>query len=192
MSREYPHFYRVTSLLGLIGAVAAYPLVILAVIQSPWFDLFSNALSDLGRYSNYPGNVYFNAGLILSGLLTSVFAISLIVSVKSISLETWKYTLLIATVSLIAIGLFPEDLGALHLVPSVTFFASLPLTILIYGTINLYSGRKAVGVEALILSSACIGVWTADWSWSGVAIQELITSIIGSYWIVKVIASLSH
>lgn len=174
---------------GVAGAIVAYPFMFASILHSPWFNFYSNALSDLGSGLNFPYNIYFNLGLIIAGVLSSIFSITLLVT-KELNLKvSWKLPLMLATTSLIAIGVFPEDLGTLHFLASVTFFVSLVLALLLYGIIGVLSDGRPLSRESLLLAAFATGVWSADWSWKGIAIQELFSSIAASYWLIRIITS---
>ncbi|MEM1547135.1 MAG: DUF998 domain-containing protein, partial [Candidatus Methanomethylicia archaeon] len=67
--------------LGVLGAVIAYPFIGISIMLSPWFNPYENALSDLGNIALNGLTAYiFNLGLILSGFLIALFA--LFVSLK--------------------------------------------------------------------------------------------------------------
>ncbi|MGQ9478449.1 MAG: DUF998 domain-containing protein [Thermoproteota archaeon] len=65
-------------LVWVLGAVIAYPFIFLSALLSPWFNIYDNALSDLGNTClNVSVAWIFNGGLVLSGALIAFFSIML-------------------------------------------------------------------------------------------------------------------
>ncbi|MEM2940663.1 MAG: DUF998 domain-containing protein [Thermoproteota archaeon] len=174
-------------LLGVLSAVVAYPFIAFSIVLSPWFNFYNNALSDLGNIArNTPVAYVFNAGLILSGLLTVSFA--LLVSFKNHSWKylSWSILLMVAGVNLALIGVFPEDAGIIHRLVSTIFFLSLFSVMLMYSFCSWVLGTKATGIVALVFSMMSIIVWAVKWGWRGVAIQETVASLMASIWLLLV------
>jgi hypothetical membrane protein len=85
MPRSYPY-------LAIAAVVVAYVLIATAVLMSPWFNWYNNALSDLGNSAAQRNIVsgadwVFNTGLIMAGALTTVFGVQL----SRESEFSWKY-----------------------------------------------------------------------------------------------------
>ncbi|MCL5068764.1 MAG: DUF998 domain-containing protein [Thaumarchaeota archaeon] len=68
--------------MAIAAAVVAYVLIVTAVLISPWFSWYNNALSDLGN-SAAQRNIasgadwVLNTGLVVAGVLTAVFGVQL-------------------------------------------------------------------------------------------------------------------
>lgn len=168
-------------LLGILGATAAYFFIIISILASPWFSFYNNALSDLGNAVTHASTSWiFNLGLILSGLLEVSFATLLSVKHASWKYLLWSIPLVVAGGDLAMIGVFSENVGRMHLVVSVVFFLSMILTMLLYSFVSWPLGSPRVGMLALVFGVASTVVWFVKWPWNGVAIQETITSIMGS------------
>ncbi|HYB03336.1 MAG TPA: DUF998 domain-containing protein [Nitrososphaerales archaeon] len=179
MKRRYPY-------LAITAVVIAYTSIATAILLSPWFNWFNNALSDLGNTSN-PLNItssaawIFDSGLILAGILITLFALLL----SRDEHYSWKYViwvvpLLISTIDLSLIGVFNESFGNIHLVVSIIFFFFTALTLLTYSYVSFPLGTPKTGAVSLILGVLCAAVWVARWPWQGVAIQETVTSLASS------------
>ncbi|MDG7000816.1 MAG: DUF998 domain-containing protein [Nitrososphaerota archaeon] len=175
MPRSYPY-------LAIAAVVVAYVLIATAVLMSPWFNWYNNALSDLGNSAAQRNIVsgadwVFNTGLIMAGALTTVFGVQL----SRESEFSWKYLiwtipLTIASVDLSLIGVFNESFGSIHLIVSVIFFFFSALTLFLYSYLSFPMGTPRTGAIALVLGILCAAVWVVKWPWSGVAIQETVTS----------------
>jgi len=94
---------------------------------SPWYLLGQHYLSDLGVGE---GAIAFNAGVILAGLFTIPFALGVAQSLKEYLLGRFgSVALMGAGLALMAVGLFPESYGRLHMIVSLLFFVLLFLTL---------------------------------------------------------------
>lgn len=174
-------------ILGVFSAVTAYPFIAVSIALSPWFNFYNNALSDLGNIAwNAPVAYVFNFGLILSGSLTVSFALLTSLKHRSWKYLPWSILLTVAGVNLVLIGVFPEDAGIIHRRVSTVFFLSLIVVMLIYSVCSWALKMLVTGMAALIFSIASAAVWTVKWGWDGVAIQETITSLMTTIWLIMV------
>ena len=91
---------------GVIAPVCALVSVGISIILSPWFSWTDNALSDLGVSPVAP---IFNGGLILTGILLSLFAIAVArVRRKSSCGFAGAIGFLFAGFSVVGVGVFTE------------------------------------------------------------------------------------
>ena len=174
------------SYLAIAAVIIAYSSITAAILLSPWFSWFNNALSDLGNTSN-PLNIssgaarIFDFGLIVGGILITLFAILLLRDARYSWLYTiWIIPLLISSIDLSMIGVFNESFGNIHLVVSIVFFFFTALTLLTYSYVSFPLGTPRTGAVALVLGVVCAATWVARWPWQGVAIQEAVTSLASS------------
>jgi len=65
---------KLAELCGVIGPIIALAFIAFAIAYSPWFNWYTNALSDLGVGE---AALIFNLGLIVGGVLTTIFAIGM-------------------------------------------------------------------------------------------------------------------
>ena len=178
---------RLSRLLGVLGAAISYPFILVSILFSPWFSIYDNALSDLGNTSlNGSISWVFNAGLIISGFLIACFALTKFVNRIVVRIVSWALPLTVAGVDLDLIGIFPENRGEIHGVVSVIFFTLMILGMLIYGFVSLPLGSQTIRAIAFAFAITSIVIWFAPWPWKGVAIQETLTSIMGSLWLILV------
>jgi hypothetical membrane protein len=174
-------------LLGVLGAVIAYPFIAVSIILTPWFNFYNNALSDLGNIAwNAPVAYVFNLGLILSGSLVALFALTTSFKYRSWKYLSWSVMLTVAGIDLALIGVFPEDAGRLHGLVSTIFFVSIIVVMLVYSFCSWALKTPVIGVVALMFSIASVAVWTVKWGWEGVAIQETVTSLLTAIWLIMI------
>ncbi|MEM2089281.1 MAG: DUF998 domain-containing protein [Thermoproteota archaeon] len=174
-------------ILGVLGAVIAYPFIAISIVLTPWFNFYSNALSDLGNIArNAPVAYVFNFGLILSGFLVALFALLTSLKHRSWKYLSWSVLLIVAGIDLALIGVFSEDAGRLHGLVSIVFFILIIIVMLAYSFCSWVLGTPVAGVFALVFSIASATVWTVEWGWDGVAIQETVTSLMTAIWLVMV------
>jgi len=173
--------------LGLLSASIAYPFIAVSIALSPWFNLYDNALSDLGNMArNGTIALFYNSGLILTGSFATLFAIIVSVGHASWKYHSWTISLVATGISLSLIGLFPEDAGRIHGLVSMLFFGLIAITMLIYSYSSWPLGSPRVGAIALTFGIACPLVWILEWPWHGVAIQETLTSSMMAVWLIMV------
>jgi len=168
--------------LGVIGAVWGVLSVMISVALSPWFDWFNNALSDLG-VSNVAA--IFNSGLIVAGLLASIFGVAYVKSERdNIVGLCGGIILVIACISLIGIGVFSEAFGIIHFYFSVAFFVLVLISSLVLGIrFIVYKEHIWFGVYSLFVSVLGICGW-ALLKFPGVAIPEAVTAFPIAIWII--------
>jgi len=174
-------------ILGILSAIVAYPFIVLSIAISPWFNLFDNALSDLGNVAQQGGTAWiYNVGLMLTGLFATLFAIIASVQHPLLRYRVWTMPLTATGIDLALIGFFPENAGRIHGLVSVIFFALIAITMLIYSYSSWPLGSPRIGALALAFGIACPIVWFVEWPWHGVAIQETITATMMAIWLILV------
>lgn len=192
---------RFSGLCGIIGPLIALVSIIIAIYLAPWFNWFTNALSDLGHPwmiggSNgtpgyNPSAPVFNTGLILAGLITLILTVWLIryqFFERSIIGIIAAIILTIAQFFLIGIGVFHEGFGSVHFTVSLGFFVTLLIAGMIYGIrLMLESPTRLIGAIALILALISAIIWVAYYMnllpFTGVAIPEIISAITAIIWV---------
>ncbi|RLJ09554.1 MAG: hypothetical protein DRP15_03350 [Candidatus Aenigmatarchaeota archaeon] len=162
---------------GVLGIIIGTTSVAIAIVISPWFSFTDNWLSDLGV--RYPEAVFFNTGLILAGLLGSIFSLFFVKNMTG-------YILFVSTVSLMGVGLFPETTGPLHFYSSVMFFVSSILSMLLTGIKKDYH-LKYIFVALAVIS---IAAWLPFVDLGRGAIREIVSSLCFSVFVLLLIYSL--
>jgi len=167
-------------LCGVIGPIVPLSFIAFAIAYSPWFNWFNNALSDLGVSE---AALIFNSGLIIGGILATIFAIGLMqIFEKQFLGFVGAFALFLSTISLCAIGVFPESTGRIHLYFSLSFFALLAVSVLLIGAALMReSSQRYLGLFS-ILTVLVAGVAVAAVPHEGAAIPEIIASLAASVW----------
>ncbi|HOP09418.1 MAG TPA: DUF998 domain-containing protein [Candidatus Methanofastidiosa archaeon] len=142
----------------------------IAISKAEWFTWQDNWLSDLGVHSG--SAAFFNSGLIISGILTVLVAIGMVLYLDDKPIfRMGKATFLVAGVSLMLIGVFTEDYSPYHYIVSVMFFVLSMISMLIVG-IGYLIERKNVGAIFCILGIGGGTMWAIPWPGSAGAIPE--------------------
>ena len=173
--------------LGVVAALAAYPFILASIALSPWFNVYNNALSDLGNtVSNGAVGYVYDAGLVVAGAM--VFAFSAVLSRESRDKRTmvWTVPLMVAAVDLAMVGVFSENTGHIHGVVSEVFFLMIVVTMLAYSYVSWPLESPRIGAVALVFGILSALVWFISWPWNGVAIQEAATSGMTAVWLILV------
>ncbi len=145
--------------------------IFIAIIISNWFDIYNNALSDLGHATRSRVAPIFNIGLSLGAFLLTIFAVSYVKNISRILM----ILLLFCAFSLNLIAIFDEVYGNLHYWVSVAFFISLTLLLASYG---YFMKQMILTIIAVIVVGI---VWYLHIVYSipkGAAIPELISIFI--------------
>jgi len=169
---------------GVLSPIAAFVLVSLAILISPWWSWTENALSDLGVDGT--NALLFNSGLILSAILFFIFVLGGLKRFfqNQVIGRIGVFFLVLVAVFLFLIGVFPEPTPyRLHIIVSVGFFATLVLSLLILAAalLRIPSERK-IGVFTLTLAIIALLPWVIPNPWKGVAIPELVAALAEAVW----------
>ena len=169
----------ILSLAGICGVLYPIILIggsLLAVSMAPTFDWNSNWLSDLGGQIpnspdpwifNIPGVIshplydrpyvttdatvaVFNTVLMLAGLVLLIFSIGLRKSLLTSGGRLSALLLIIASICIILVGIFPETAGFFHSVPAVIGFVFIATGMCCIGVLLLES-NKSLGYLTFIL-----------------------------------------
>jgi len=166
--------------------VVAFTIITLAILRSPWFSWTDHYLSDLGIQAT--SHMLFNSGLIISGVLFTVFAFGFRGS--TLSGRRWgrlgALLLILDGCALSAIGIFPLRDNALHILvlhilAAAAFFALIPAALSLVGATMVNSSEKALGwftlVVALFTGAVIVVLWPVVLvfaKWEGGAISQAI------------------
>jgi hypothetical membrane protein len=153
MSSKWPISPRIAGFCGIIAPITAFCFIGLAVLLSPWFSWTENWLSDLGGFSGGISSVIFNMGLIIAGFLGVIFTLGIRHTgiLKNPSGNFGIFSLLITTVALIGIGVFPETTGTPHSVFSMLFFIGIGVSLFLIGVALFKLNEKKLGWFVFIL-----------------------------------------
>lgn len=178
---------RISGICGIITPIVAFTCILLAIALAPQFSWTDNALSDLGIVTGAT-SILFNLGLILSGILTLLFASGLFTYFRSNSLGRLSALILVLdSLALTAIGVFPENVKPMHLYASVAFFVLFPISMLFVTASFLRASRARMGLLTLSIALFAAIVWIAEFLLRyvpGVAIPETLSALAASLWTV--------
>jgi hypothetical membrane protein len=169
--------WRRYALCGIIGPTVAYCFIAISIGLSPWFNWRTNALSDLGHAITSEAASWYNFGLLLSGFLTTIYA------VKALRAHAQYTSCCLVTSALLLqlVATFDEVYGFLHFLVSVLLFASFGLGSLVYAV----EARSKMASVAFVIS---LGSWLLYWTGAyaaGIAIPEAISSLATGLWIIS-------
>ncbi|MGQ9788612.1 MAG: DUF998 domain-containing protein [Candidatus Hadarchaeaceae archaeon] len=168
---------RFAGLCGVAAPIVALLFIFMAITFSPWFSWTANALSDLGVGE---AALIFNSGLVLGGVLATVFATVMLAAYPDRVRRTGALVFLLGTISLIGIGIFSEAAGQIHFYFSVAFFILVPISFWIMGVGIFRSVHKSWGIFTLVLGVVGALPWTHHWP--AVAIPELLSALCFTAW----------
>jgi hypothetical membrane protein len=171
--------FGIAGLCGIVGPIISLSFIEIAIIYSPWFNWFKNALSDLGVHE---AALIFNSGLIIGGILTTIFGIGLMqIFRKQVLGFIGSFTRGLSSISLCAIGIFPESAGRIHFYVSVGFFSLLVISLFFIGVALVRkSSQRYFGFFSILAGLVAVAAWAIPYE--GVAIPEITASVAGSVW----------
>jgi len=125
-------------------------------------------------------------GLIIGAVLSIIFAVGLMQILRKRVLGfIGTFIFALATISLFAIGVFPETAGHIHLYVSVAFFMLFPISLFFIGTSMIKeSSERTLGFATIlfgmfaVMSAAPIILASVD----DVGVHELLAALSGSAW----------
>jgi hypothetical membrane protein len=164
------------ALFGVAGPLVAFIFIGISIALVPWFSWWNNALSDLGHAVHSRSAPYFNFGLLLAGLLITVFTVT-------VFWKHAKYTspfLMMTAFALQLVAVFDEVYGQLHGTVSVIFFVFLILSCLVYAI----EKRSILGVLSFVIG---LGVWILFGEriiQAGIAVPEIISVVAATSWVI--------
>lgn len=143
--------------------------IITSIVANPWFDLFRDALSDMGTSRSAVPWLY-NAGLIISSVPLFLLSASVIAcSITKLQVVSGSY-LSISAIFLILIGLFPGGTRP-HVFVSTYFFVQSFLAMVIIAVDALR--RRAIWTGFSLLFIFILGLVGGLIEWVSVALQEV-------------------
>lgn len=172
---------KISGISGIMVPPIAFTLIILAIAYSPEFSWTENALSDLGIQEGATA-LLFNNGLIISGVLTILFATGLLTCLQENLLgRLGAFVLFLDAFALTAMGVFPEDVRPMHFYASVVFFTLFPISLFFVGAGFLRTMKIKLGLFTFIVAIAAAVVWVIPFG-KGVAIPEALSALSASAW----------
>lgn len=168
MKNNYSWSVFILSLLSITIPLAS---IALSAYLSGWFNVCTNALSDLGHATMSNVSSIFNIGLSMGGLMMSIFGAKYVVSYSRLI----SFLVALTGYLLILVSVFNEIYGLLHFVISFLFFTLLLLSMLLY---VLKLGNNVLIYTFIFLLGLNILVWYMHFALripKGAALPELIS-----------------
>jgi hypothetical membrane protein len=198
MNSKNVAWLKISGVCGILTPVVAFTFISLAIVYSPQFSWTGNALSDLGVQEGVTA-ILFNSGLIIGGILALVFVSGLFVLQKIILGRIGVFIFVLAALALMAVGIFPENVGPTHYYSSVALFLLLLVSMLVICATFLLTAKVKMGLftfmAAVVVSLAWIVQWTIGFG-SNVAIPETLSALSASMWSIvlgfKMLREASH
>jgi hypothetical membrane protein len=185
MAEKEVTWAKVSGVCGIFAPMIAFAFILLAIAFYSQFSWTDNALSDLGIVSGATA-VFFNSGLMISGVLIILFGLGLPILFDNRLLGKISASVfIIDALALIAIGVFPESVKPMHYYASVAFFVLLPISMLLITATFLLAARRRMALFTLLAAMVAVAVWVVQSSVRfvpGVAIPETISALSGSVW----------
>ena len=161
---------------GFVGPLIAYSFIGISIYINPWFSLKGHALSELGdpgkKITNYPW--FYNLGLIISGFLTALFALGLLIKGRGLIERGSSLLVLIGSISLSLIGFFPSG-TPLHVPVTATFYLLTSIGLLLFAMGLLR--KDLIPALIMILTMVSLILLASVPNWDGAAIPELIGAV---------------
>ena len=173
---------KISGVSGVLAPLVAFTFISLAIVYSPQFSWTENALSDLGVQEGVTA-ILFNYGLIIVGILALVFVSGLFVLQKTMLGRVGAFIFILAALTLMAIGVFPENVKPAHYYASVGFFVLFPISTFVIGATFLLTAEVKLGLFTFLVAAVAVAVWIIHWTTpfgSGVAIPETLFAVSAS------------
>jgi hypothetical membrane protein len=166
---------------GIFAPIVAFAGITVSFVLTLSKGYSISALSDLGVQQGVAA-VLFNSSLVISGLLTLVFALGLLLSPRGKILgKIGAFILVLDALALTAIGTFPENVEPTHFYASVTFFVLFPISLLFIGMALLQMSQLNLGLFTFSAAIVAALVWAIPHG-GGVAFPETIAALSASTW----------
>ncbi len=165
--------------LGIATIISSLLTILLSITLNPWFDLFNDALSDMGRVGLDTAYI-FNSGLAITSLLGMGHAYCLAHTFRN-RLGVFSAGVYWVCASLLLfVAVFPEG-TRLHWIISYGFFLLMDVALVLFGFALWSNGLKVHGAASVILSfTALLG--SVLIKWPSMAILELFNIAIYYVW----------
>ena len=175
---------RVTQLTAIAVIVIFVSGFLMAILSRKTYNPFTNYISDLGIGA---GAEWFNFGIIVTGILLFSFFGLLSKQFKKNTISTLGIsTGAIASIGLVFVGIFPENVEFYHYAASMTFFLTAAISVLLLSLAKRQKNKLLHIPAALFLISTIIGILVI----SGILVQisseliEHITVLTFGIWII--------
>ncbi len=174
---------RVAGICGIASQLVVATALLVTTSNSPWFNWSENYISVLGVEGSMA--MLFNWGLILAGVLSVIFAIGLRKNLVSSRLgQLGMVSLILGSIGLSGMGIFPRIINLPHNLASIAFFVFVTSAIFLIGIATITASQRRWGVISLTAGVLTIILQLIPWSWSGGAIPQVLYCLPWSLWTV--------
>ena len=172
---------RVSGACGIASQLVLLIVIVVVISNSPWFSWAEKGISVLGVGGSKA--LLFNWGLILTGLLSLIFAIGLRKSLPSSLLGKLGITsLLLCSIAISATGIFPRSIDLPHDLASIAFFVLTNMALLLVGVAAVTARQMRWGLMSLTAAVLMVTLQLAPWPWGGGAIKQVVSCLPWSLW----------
>jgi hypothetical membrane protein len=186
---EKSFLVRLGGVAGIIAPLLTFTSIGWAIATYPEFSWFDNALSDLGVVLGITATV-FNSGLFIGGLLSFGFSVGLYRFLDNHAIgKVGAIIFAAASLSLVGIGVAPENVRPFHYIFSVAFFTLVPISLLVIAGYFLTARGKALAGFTLLIAVFAAAMWVLYFIVQyaeGVAIPEFMSALAGAVWTVVI------
>lgn len=142
--------------LPMIGVTFYVICWIISACMMPEWSFFNEWPSTLGTGAS-PGQLIFNTGMVVSGLLMAIYSYSLYDASESIWFRTGYIFSMVGGFLLCGVGIFNDDIAFGHELFTMSMFTISLMSIIYLGIYFYLRDRKIAGVF-LIVTVACVCV----------------------------------
>ena len=167
---------KIAGVCGIASQFVALAILLFAVLKSPWFSWTENDISVLGV--NGSATTLVNSGFILTGVLSLIFAIGLRRNLLTSRLgQSGMASLVLGSIMISAIGIFPRTIGLPHDVASIAAYIFITLALFLVGVSALTASHIVWGLLSLTGFVIMVVFQLVPWPWSGGSIPQLLISL---------------
>ena len=172
---------RIAGACGITSQLVCLTALLVTISSSPWFSWIENDISVLGVDGS--ATMLFNWGLILTGVLSLIFAIGLGQSLLLSRLgQLGMVSLILGSMAISALGIFPRNIDLPHDLASIAFFIFVALALLLIGVAAVTASQMMWGLISLTAGVLILVFQLVPWPWSGGAIMQVLSCLPWSLW----------
>jgi len=168
---------------GIISPIGGWTVLLLIIANSPWFNWREEYISVFGVAGRTTW--LFNNCLIITGILSLIFAAGLGKSLAPSKLSKMSMTsLILSSLTLSAMGILPRTTYLPHNLASMASFTFTALSLFLVGIVAITTSQRVWGALSLTAGILTIVFQIVPWPWSGGAISQLLSYLPWSLWMI--------